>query len=411
MANAVPEAGVGTPRVTGHTRRKMLVLSGLLAGLMGWATLGCQSQSAATNEIVIGHFGSITGSEATFGISTDRGIQLAIEEINAAGGIQGKKIRLITYDDKGDAREAGSAVTRLVTRDRVTAVLGEVASGLSLAAAPICQEYGVPMISPSSTNPKVTKVGDMIFRVCFIDPFQGSVCSKFAREHEGIKASKAAILCDQAAPYSVGLQEEFEKAFIASGGTIVSKQAYQAGDQDFSAQLTSIRSSEPDVIFIPGYYTDVGNIALQAKKLGINVPMLGGDGWDSVKLGQIAGDALNGSYYSNHYSPEDPNPRVQDFIKLYQGKHQEIPDGLAALGYDAAKILFQAMKTAKSLGGADIAAELAKTKDFAGVTGVISIDGDRNAIKPAVILEMKDGTPKFVTTIAPSGGDTPAAKP
>lgn len=362
---------------------------------------GCNGTKADPTEIVIGHYGSMTGSEATFGESTDNGIKLAVEEINAAGGINGKKIRLITYDDKGDAREAGTAVTRLVTKDRVVAVIGEVASGLSLAGAPVCQENGVPMISPSSTNPKVTKVGDLIFRVCFIDPFQGSVCAKFARESDKLKASKAAILTDQASPYSVGLQEEFEKAFIALGGSVVSKQTYQAGDQDFSAQLTGIRSAEPDVIFVPGYYTDVGNIALQAKKLGINTALLGGDGWDSSKLGEIGGKALDGCFYSNHYSHQDPSERVQDFIKKYNAKHKETPDGLAALGYDAARILFQSMQSAKSLGGVDLAAELAKTKDFDGVTGRISIDADRNAVKPAVILEMKDGEAHFVTTIQP----------
>ena len=267
--------------------------------------------------------------------------------------INGKKIDVITYDDKGEAREAGTAVTRLISRDGVVAVLGEVASGLSLAGAPICQENGVPMVSPSSTNPKVTKTGDMIFRVCFIDPFQGWVGAKFARENEKIKATKAAILYDQASPYSVGLQEEFEKAFTGMGGTIAAKQTYTAGDQDFSAQLTTIRSSEPDVVFIPGYYTDVGNIALQARKLGITVPLLGGDGWDSAKLGQIGGEAINGSFYSNHYSQQDPNPRVQDFIKKYKDKFGETPDGLAALGYDAARILFEAMRRAKSLGGDD----------------------------------------------------------
>jgi len=281
------------------------------------------------------------------------------------------------------------------------AVLGEVASKLSLAGAPVCQDAGIPMISPSSTNPQVTEIGDMIFRVCFIDPFQGGVCAKFAREHEGLKAAKAAILTDQASPYSVGLQEEFEKAFEKLGGKIVSKQSYQAGDQDFSAQLTSIRSSEPDVIFLPGYYTDVGNVVLQARKLGLTIPMLGADGWDSVKLGEIAGSAIDGCYYSNHYSHEDQNPRVQDFIKKYDGRHQQIPDGLAALGYDAARILFEAMERAESLDGKTLAAELAKTKDFDGVTGSISIDADRNAVKPAVILEMKDGKPKYVTTIQP----------
>jgi len=379
-------------------QRWMLLAQCLLLAIIAG---GCKQNENAANEILIGHFGSMTGSEATFGQSTDNGIKLAVDEINEAGGIKGKKIRLITYDDKGDAREVGTAVTRLTTNDGVVAVLGEVASKLSLAGAPVCQDAGIPMISPSSTNPQVTEIGDMIFRVCFIDPFQGGVCAKFAREHEGLKAAKAAILTDQASPYSVGLQEEFEKAFEKLGGKIVSKQSYQAGDQDFSAQLTSIRSSEPDVIFLPGYYTDVGNVVLQARKLGLTIPVLGADGWDSVKLGEIAGSAIDGCYYSNHYSHEDQNPRVQDFIKKYDGRHQQIPDGLAALGYDAARILFEAMERAESLDGKTLAAELAKTKDFDGVTGSISIDADRNAVKPAVILEMKDGKPKYVTTIQP----------
>lgn len=343
----------------------------------------------------------MTGSEATFGRSTDNGIQLAIDEINQAGGVDGKKVRVITYDDKGDAREAGTAVTRLVTRDKVVAVLGEVASSLSLVGAPVCQENGVPMVSPSSTNPAVTKVGDKIFRVCFIDPFQGFVCAKFARENEKVKASKAGILYDQQAAYAVGLQDEFAKAFKQLGGEIVSTQTYQAGDQDFSAQLTAIRASNPDVIFIPGYYTDVGNIAIQARKLGIKAPLLGGDGWDSAKLGEIAGNAINGSFYSNHYSHEDPDPRVQDFIRKYKERFGGTPDGLAALGYDAARIVCDAIGKAGSVKGDDIAAQLAKTKDFAGVTGKISIDADRNAVKPAVMLEMKGGQPTYVSTIAP----------
>ena len=382
-----------------QSMRRLIVFMPL--GLLSLLTSGCQPAASSSPEIVIGHFASMTGSEATFGQSTDNGIKLAVDEINAAGGINGKQIRLITYDDKGDAREAGTAVTRLTTKDGVVAVLGEVASGLSLAGAPVCQESGVPMVTPSSTNPKVTKIGDMIFRVCFIDPFQGSVCAKFASEHAGLKAGKAAILTDQASPYSVGLQEEFQKAFEKLGGKVVTKQTYQAGDQDFSAQLTAIRSSEPDVVFVPGYYTDVGNVALQARKLGLTTPLLGGDGWDSSKLGEIAGSAIDGCFYSNHYSQEDPNPRVQEFIKKYSERHKQTPDGLAALGYDAARILFAAMKRAKSLDGKALAAELAQTTNFDGVTGNISIDGDRNAVKSAVILEMKDGKPKYVTTIQP----------
>lgn len=362
--------------------------------------LGCPAP--ASNEILIGHYASMTGSEATFGQSTDKGILLAIEELNAAGGIGGKKVKLITYDDKGDVKEAGNAVSRLVTRDQVVVVLGEVASGLSLAGAPVCQQYGVPMISPSSTNPKVTKVGDMIFRVCFIDPFQGAVCAKFARTHEGIKAQKAAILYDQKSPYSVGLYEEFKKNFIADGGEIATEQAYQAGDQDFTPQMTSIRAANVDVIYVPGYYTDVGNIALQARKLGVTKPLLGGDGWDSSKLAEIAGDAIEGCYYSNHYSHQDPNPRVQEFIRKYKEKHNQVPDGLAALGYDAARIFFQAMGNDPNLKGKELAAKLAAMQDFDGVTGKITLDKDRNAVKPAVMLEMKNGEPTFVSAVEPN---------
>jgi branched-chain amino acid transport system substrate-binding protein len=362
---------------------------------------GAAADAGQSGEIVLGHYASMTGGEATFGRSTDNGIKLAIDEINAAGGVNGKKVRVITYDDKGEKPEAGTAVTRLITKDNVVAVLGEVASSLSLVAAPVCQEYEVPMVSPSSTNPDVTKKGDMIFRVCFIDPFQGYVCAKFAREHEGLKAAKAAILYDQSQAYAVGLQDEFAKAFQKMGGKIVETQTYQKGDPDFSAQLTAIRAAKPDVIFIPGYYTDVGNIAIQARKLSVTVPLLGGDGWDSEKLGQIAGDSINGCFYSNHYSQQDPDPRVQAFIKKYKERFNGTPDGLAALGYDAARILCQAIGKSSSLKGPDIAAQLAQTKDFDGVTGKISIDADRNAVKPAVILEMKNGAPIYVTTIKP----------
>jgi branched-chain amino acid transport system substrate-binding protein len=217
-----------------------------------------------------------------------------------------------------------------------------------------------------------------------------------------LKAQKAAILYDQSGAYAVGLRDEFTKSFEELGGDIVATEAYQAGDQDYSAQLTAIRATEPDVIFIPGYYTDVGNIAIQARKLGITMPLLGGDGWDSENLAKIAGKDIDGSFYSNHYSHQDPDPRVQDFIKKYKDRNEgRTPDGLAALGYDAARIVCDAIGRAPSTSGADIAAELAKTKDFQGVTGKISIDENRNAVKPAVMLEMKDGVPTYVTTIEP----------
>jgi branched-chain amino acid transport system substrate-binding protein len=385
------------------TRFVSILLVCIATGFTGLALSGCGSGKGG--DIVLGHYASLTGGEATFGRSTDNGIQMAVEEINAAGGVNGKKVRVITYDDKGEKPEAGTAVTRLVTKDGVVAVLGEVASGLSLVAAPICQEYGVPMVSPSSTNPEVTEKGDMIFRVCFIDPFQAFACAKFAREHEGLKATKAAILFDQTSPYSAGLKDEFTKSFTRLGGEVIASESYQKGDPDFSAQLTRIRAGEPDVVFIPGYYTDVSNLAIQARRLGIKVPLLGADGWDSEKLGQNAGDAINGCFYSNHYAPEGPDPRVQEFLTKYKTRFNGTPpDCLAGLGYDSAKILCAAIAKADSTKGADIAAELAKTKDYEGVTGKITIDEHRNAVKPAVILELKNGKPEYVTTIQPEEG-------
>lgn len=380
-----------------HVSRR--AAAGVLALLTLVALSGCPGSGGTSNEILIGHYGSLTGSEATFGTSTDNGIKMAVEEFNAAGGLNGKKVRLITYDDKGDAKEAGNAVTKLVTNDGVKAVIGQVASKLSLAGGPICQEHGVPMISPSSTNPKVTELGDMIFRVCFIDPFQGSVCARFCRDQ--LRAEKAAIFYDQSSPYSVGLMEEFEKAFVKAGGTVVRKETFQAGDQDFSSQLTQIRGSEPNVVFIPVYYAQIGNIAQQARKLGIKVPMIGADGWESGELTSLAAGALDGCYYSSHYSQESDSPKVKEFLAKYKDQYKGEADSMAALGYDAAKVLFEAMKKAPSLEGKDLAAAIAKTRDFDGVTGKITLNQNRDAVKPAVILEIKNGQPKYLTTIEP----------
>lgn len=378
------------------------------AGLAGVAVLAAAAQATsrpAADPIVIGHYGSLTGPEATFGKSTSQGIRLAIKEFNAAGGLNGRMIELKEYDTKGESKEAGTAVTRLATSDKVTAILGEVASSLSLAGGRVAQQYGVPMITPSSTNPSVTAIGDMVSRVCFIDPFQGFVGAKFAVENKNAK--NIAILFDQSAAYSKGLKDDFKKAFTKMGGTITTEQAYTKGDPDFTNQLTAIRATNPDMIYVPGYYNDVGNIAVQARRLGIKAPLLGGDGWDSAELAQIGKEAIVGCYYSNHYAPDQPEAAVREFIKKYQAEWKnETPDGLAALGYDAAKLLFDAMKRAKTLGGKDLAAAISSTKDFAGVTGSITIDKDRNAQKSAVIVEMKHTSgdkiePAYVATITP----------
>ena len=368
-------------------------------GKSGGGNTGGAAPAPAGDTILIGHFGSMTGSEATFGQSTDNGVRLAVKELNAAGGIKGRKVELKTYDDQGKSQEAGTAVTRLITSDKVTAVLGEVASSLSIAGGRVAQQYGVPMITPSSTNPAVTQIGDMVFRVCFLDPFQGWVEAKFAREN--LKANKAAILYDQGQAYSKGLKDYFKQAFEKMGGTITSEQAYTGGDQDFSAQLTTIRQTNPDLLFVPGYYTDAGNVSIQVRKLGITVPMLGGDGWDSTQLAAIGKDAIEGSYFSNHYSFQEDRPEVKNFVDKYKTDYGQIPDGLAALGYDAARLLFDAMNRSASLDGKSLAAAIAATKDFKGVTGLITMDADRNAKKSAVVVQMKGGVPVYVTTIAP----------
>lgn len=344
----------------------------------------------------VGHYASLTGSEATFGVSTDNGIKLAVEEQNAAGGVKGKKVELITYDNQGKPQESVTAVTRLIQQDKVLAVLGEVASSRSLAGGPVCQRLGVPMISPSSTNPDVTAVGDMISRVCFIDPFQGYVGAKFVAEN--LKKTKGATLYNRAQAYSSGLNTNFKEAFAKLGGAVVDEQAYSDGDNDFSAQLSAIKAKGAEFIYVPGYYTEVVNIAKQARKLGLNVPLIGGDGWDSEEL-KNAGDALNGCYFTNHYSHEDPRPEVQEFVKKYQAKYGKVPDGLAALGYDAAKILFDAAARAKSMGGKDLAAAINATKDYQAITGKITIDANRNAQKDAVVLELVNGVPKYAATI------------
>ncbi|HVK61811.1 MAG TPA: ABC transporter substrate-binding protein [Bdellovibrionales bacterium] len=389
--------------------RKSLVV---IAGIATAATIGCTrksdqaanggatASSGSANEILVGEYGSFTGSEATFGISTSNGIKMALEEKNKAGGIKGKQIKLISLDNQGKAEEAAAAVTRLITQNGVIAVIGEVASSRSLAAAPIAQQNKIPMISPSSTNPKVTEVGDYIFRVCFIDPFQGTVMAKFAREN--LKAKRVAILRDVKSDYSVGLADYFISKFKELGGEIVSDQSYQSGEMDFKAQLTQIKGAKPDAVFVPGYYTEVGLIARQAKQLGLSAPLMGGDGWDSSKLYEIGGQAINGNYFSNHYTTESTDPVVVDFIKRYKEKYSgETPDGLAALGYDAARVLFEAMERTKDLKPSEIRDEIAKTKDFVGVTGKISMDPNRNASKPAVVVKVDGTTNRFVTTIAP----------
>jgi branched-chain amino acid transport system substrate-binding protein len=279
------------------------------------------------------------------------------------------------------------------------AVLGEVASSASMAGGPVCQANQVPMISPSSTNPKVTEVGDYVFRVCFIDPFQAAVVAKFARNT--LKANTAAIFFDQGQAYSVGFRDEFKKAFEKYGGRIVQEASFSSTDKDFKAPLTRIKSASPEAILVPGYYTQAGTIVKQARDLGITVPILGGDGWDSEKLFDYAGKEVANCYFSDHMAVDDPSPTVQKFVDAYRKKYNgKTPDALAALGFDAAMLLFDAMKRAKSLNGPELRDAIAQTKGFDGVTGQITVNAQRNADKSAVIIEVTNGKFKFKERIA-----------
>lgn len=363
----------------------------LLGLMVSVITSGCKRNEAPpiSNEIVIGEYGSMTGSEATFGQSTHNGLLMAQEEINAQGGIGGKKVRIVSYDDQGKTSEVGTAVTRLITSDHVLAVIGEVASSLSIAGGQIAQQHQVPMISPSSTNPKVTETGDYVFRVCFIDPFQGYAMARFAtdsKEHHGLGLKKLALLIDQRQAYSQGLAQFFKDSLPKMGGQIVATESYQGGDQDFSAQLERFKKAAPEAIYIPGYYTDVANIAKQIRAIGITVPLLGGDGWESVT--EIGGDAIQGAYYTNHYASDEKRPEVERFTSTYLARYHKTPDSMAALGYDSLMLLKDAILRSPTVTSQAIRTALADTKEFHGVTGKITIDANRNATKPAVVLQI-----------------------
>ncbi len=351
------------------------------------------------NKIVIGFFGALTGDEATFGLSSRNGIELAIEEINAKGGVLGKPVELKTYDTVGTNDGALSSVEKLITIDKVVALLGEVSSSRSLISAPVAQKYRVPMVTPSATNPLVTQTGDYIFRVCFIDPFQGEVMAKFA--YKSLKLRRAAILYDGESNYSVGLAEYFKKTFESLGGKVVAEETYMSGDVVFENQLLRIKQTSAEFIFLPAYYAEAALVGREVQKKGMKLPLMGGDGWESDSLLEIAGDSLNGSYFSSFYTLEDPRPEVQSFKKTYQKKFDTLPDSQAASGYDAARILFEAIERAQSTKGEAIREALKLTKDFKGVTGSISINENRDAVKPAVVLQVKGSKVRFVESIGP----------
>lgn len=385
-----------------RTRRPRLAsrLWSLVPVLVGVVALSAscerrqEAASSTTGDILIGMYGSLTGDGASFGQSSRDGTELAVEELNAAGGVLGgRKFRLLVEDDQSKPEEASNAVTKLITQDKVIALLGEVASRRSLAAAPIAQRYQIPMITPASTNERVTQVGDYIFRVCFIDPFQGEVLAKFA--FNDLKARRVALLKDIQQDYSVGLANAIQEQFTKLGGQVIDPVSYTTGDADFKAVLTQVRAQKPDVVFVTGYYPEVAIIVRQARELGLTMPLLGGDGWvgDALKNGR---EALNNSYISNHYSADNPDAIVQNFVKSYRAKFNKEPDAMAALAYDAVKVLADALTRAQSTEGPKLREALANA-DVPGVTGRLKMNPMRNVDKPAVIQEViySNGEVKF----------------
>ncbi len=352
-----------------------------------------------TSDIPVGVYAAQTGDQASFGNATLQGVKLAADEINAAGGVLGRKIRLVIEDTQGRPDQAASVVTKLISSDSVIAVIGENSSTQSLAGATICQRSQVPMISPSSTNPAVTEKGDYIFRVCFTDPYQGKALAAFAKN--SLKIDTAAILVDKKTDYSVGLAQFFRKEYEALGGKIVAEQSYAGGDTEFRPQLTAIKSAAPKMIFIPGFYTEVGQIAIQARDLGIELPLVGGDGWDSPTVIEIGGKSIDGSYFSDHYFVGESRPLVQDFVKKIRERHGKSPEANAALGYDALQILVRAIRETGSLDRPAIRDRIAATKDHQGVSGTITMGPDRNPIKPVAIIKIEGGEMKFAEWVKP----------
>ena len=376
----------------------------LMSVVLAAAVAGCGSSSS--KEIKIGLLNEMTGGNATIGTAAANGAKLAIKEINANGGLLGKQIKAVVADNKSEPSEAANAMTKLLTQDRVVAVTGTFSSSNAIAAASVAEANKIPYLVAGATNPKVTvdektkNVKKYIYRVCFIDPFQGTVAANFAAKD--LKVKKAAMLVDNSSDYSKGLAEFFEAAFKKEGGEIVANEAYLQKDTDFKATLTKIKSKGADILYVPGYYEEVGKIVKQAREMGITVPIIGADGWDSPKLVEIASvAALNNTYFTNHYSVEDTSPKAQAFVKAYSKEYGQKPEALAVLGYDAVYVLADAIKRANSTDSAKIIEALASTKDFPAISGITTINKTHDADKNAVVIEMKDGKQVFKASIKP----------
>jgi branched-chain amino acid transport system substrate-binding protein len=390
---------------------KVLLSSALVAGILAGCSGTKESSNGGANEsssdtIKIGVNLELSGAVASYGESLEKGIDIAVDEINNDGGINGKKLKLIKVDNKSEPAEATSAAIKLTSQDKVTAIIGAATSGNTVAQVQIANDTKTVLLSPSGTSPNVTvsedgKVHKYVFRTSFIDPFQGTVAANFAAKE--LKVKTAAILADSASDYAKGLAEAFKETFEKAGGKIVAEEAYVAKDTDFRSTLTRIKGKNPEFVFIPGYYEEVGLIVKQARETGITVPLMGADGWDSPKLVELAGkEALNNTFITNHYSSEDPDEKIQKFVKTFKEKNNGAsPNAFNALGYDTVYLLADAIKRAGSTDSTKIKDALAATKDLSLVTGTITIDEKHNPIKSATVLEYKDGKQVFKTKVDP----------
>lgn len=379
-----------------------LVLGTVLAGLAA----GCVGSEKKADTIKVGANLEMTGGSASYGISSKNAIELAFKEINEKGGINGKRLELVVADNKSEAAEATNAMQKLVSQDNVVAVIGPNLSSSVIAASAINNSAKVLDIAPMATNPYVTvdqasgKTKDFNYRTCFIDPFQGTVMAKFATAELGV--GNAAILIDNSSDYAKGLAQFFKENFVKEGGAVTAEESYLQKDTDFKATLTKIKATNPDFLYVPGYYQEVGLIVKQARELGMNMPIAGGDGWDSAKMPEIAGAAaLNNTYFSSLYSPEDSSDINKNFVAAYEKAYGQKPDVFAALSYDSALLVAEAIKNAGSTEPAKISEAMAKINGFSGVSGSVTFDDKHNPVKSAVILEYKDGAQSLKTKINP----------
>ncbi len=386
---------------------KKLATAAMAAMLCASLLTGCggeKKQAAdAGDTIKVGGAFELTGNVANYGKSIESGVKLAIDEINEKGGVNGKKLALVESDNKSEPAESGNSVTKLVTQDKVVAVLGPATSGCVNAATPITTANKIPHIAPAATAPSITvengKVKDFVFRACFIDPFQGQVMAVFAEKT--LKVKNVAIFYDSSSDYSKGLAEVFQKTLEGKGGKVVAKEAFLGKDVDFKSALTKLKAANPEAIYVPGYYEEVSKIIKQAREIGITCPMLGSDGWESPKLAEIAGkDALKDCYYVSAFNAQDKDESVQSFIKLYKSKYQKDPDIFAMQGYNAGLVLIDALKRAGTTDGTKLAKAIAETKDLPIASGKLTFDADHNPVMPALIISLEGGVPTLKEKIS-----------